>query len=31
MPEYVIDTSALIDAKEIYPPENFGSFWDYMI
>ena len=28
MPEYVIDTSALIDAKEIFPPENFGSFWD---
>ena len=28
MPKYVIDTSALINGKEIYPPENFGPLWD---
>jgi len=28
--KYVIDTSALIDAKETYPPENFKPFWDLL-
>ena len=30
MNKYVIDTSALIDAKETYPPENFKPFWDLL-
>jgi len=28
--KYIIDTSALIDAKETYPPENFKPFWDLL-
>lgn len=30
MNKYIIDTSAFIDAKETYPPENFKSFWDLL-
>jgi len=28
--KYVVDTSALISAKDYYPPDNFSSFWDYL-
>lgn len=30
MNKYVIDASSLINAKEIYPPINFKSFWDLL-
>ena len=25
-----MDSSALISAKDYYPPDNFSSFWDYL-
>ena len=25
---YIADTSAIIDAKYLYPPENFSPFWE---
>ena len=25
-----MDTSALISAKDYYPPDNFSSFWEYL-
>ena len=28
---FIMDTSALLDAKDYYPPELFESFWDYLI
>jgi len=28
---YIIDTSALVDAKEYYPPDQFIDFWAYLI
>ncbi len=28
---YVFDTSAFIDGKQYYPPEQFQSFWTYLI
>lgn len=28
---YIIDTSALIDAKRYYPPSQFETFWEYLI
>jgi len=31
MDNYVIDTSALVTAKNYYPPKNFKPFWDFLI
>jgi hypothetical protein len=31
MDKYIIDTSALISAKNYYPPKNFEPFWKFLI